>query len=619
MSNNWGTSPSRPRKTENRFAITPDTPANGNAFSGANGDDQSQLLAEPSWIAKPHGSERSSENPQPRRTAYPRPDYSPLWSYGNFPLTLAFDEEPSSAATPTTHSPGPPKAPGYAFGPPPLELANPDNDPEFSSAIFVPTKADWQAIRSHGTAQGQTSLKDLLEENEKIKIEARRIVAQSMLEKTSLERQHAQQRDAWHDQLERARAAANQWFPPKGATVRRPRLISDQEIEEEACQIESNGKTKVAKEDLPSAESEMHPPLYNNSPDRLRQMAVEFLLHRSKIAYALKDWKTMERTSREAYETATYFNWEPYVARCAFWIGIALYHQKNWVEAYDAFEEADRTNGYYIARRYILHWLEKTNKRMEGSPWSSAAPSTARGENPPLLTPLLTPLDTVVEETDSYPFPNKRDHDDADGGRTPSNKALPTNDQSFHAIMNALQADGSDWRRTAALHENGPGRNAPTRVAAASPKNRTSGVKPRPPAIRLRSKVAPPSERTPRLYEPQPSADLAGPEIGPSISTPPSSETFVNASQDQQQEPPSNIDLPSSPLSSSTTPTTALPSSRPPQLPTPTASSFAFPPPLSPKSLAKQQRIANLTAQRRLEESKINAAISTVKDIASPR
>lgn len=63
-----------------------------------------------------------------------------------------------------------------------------------------------------------------------------------------------------------------------------------------------------------------------------------------------------------------------------------------------------------------------------------------------------------------------------------------------------------------------------------------------------------------------------------------------------QHEPPSNTSLPSSPSSVS-----------------------PKPPPLSPTSLERQERRIALTAQRRLEDSKIEAAIRTVKAVASPR
>lgn len=391
---------------------------------------------------------------------------------------------------------------------------------------------------SYRATEGSTLPADFMEYKVHVDeqfVEAGRILAKSMQEKKSLERQHAQQRAAWQDELERARVAANRWTRPVGAIIRRPKLISDQEIEAEAFQVGFNGKTESAHEELPFAESEKHPPLYNNFPDQLRQMAVEILLQRSKVAYTLKDWNTMDSSSRQAYNLATYFKWEPYLARCAFWIGIALYHRKKWTEAYEAFEEADKTNGYYIARRIILHWLRETSKRLEGSPWSTGL-SAIRGENPPVLTP----LDTVVEEEDSFPFPDTGNPYRADQKDAPSNIGAPTEDESIHATETILLAYDPVPQRNAGSGEIGLGRNAQSRVVAASPKDQR--VKPQLKAITLPSIVEPPRVRTPRLYEPQPSGglsvsgteELSSLEMGQSLATTSVSEPSVNTSQESQ-------------------------------------------------------------------------------------
>ncbi|KAI4275628.1 MAG: hypothetical protein L6R38_005817 [Xanthoria sp. 2 TBL-2021] len=541
MSINSGTSPAHLRIPENRFTLSSGTPVNRNAISEVNAADRVPSPTEPSLTVNPYGSERSPDDRPHRRTAYPQPSYSPSSFFDDSPLVQAFneaDEEQTNVATPTTRSLDPPRTPGYRFGPLPLEVANPDNDPEFDDAIFVSTKADRQPMGSYQATEGSALPADFMEYKVHVDeqfVEARRILAKSMQERKSLERQHAQQRAAWQDELERARVAANRWTRPVGAIVRRPKLISDQEIEAEAYQVGFNGNTEFAHEELPFAESEKHPPLYNNFPDRLRQMAVEILLQRSKVAYTLKDWNTMDSSSRQAYNLATYFKWEPYLARSAFWIGIALYHRKKWTEAYEAFEEADKTNGYYIARRIILHWLRETSKRLEGSPWSTGL-SAIRGENPPVLTP----LDTVVEEEDSFPFPDTGNPYRADQKDAPSNTVAPTDDESIHATETILLAYDPVPQRIAGSGEIDLGRNAQSRVVAASPKDRR--VKPQPKAITLPSIVEPPRVRTPRLYEPQPSGGLSvaendessSLEMGQSLATTSVSETSVNASQESQ-------------------------------------------------------------------------------------
>ncbi|KAL8997215.1 MAG: hypothetical protein Q9169_003481 [Polycauliona sp. 2 TL-2023] len=630
---------------EDRFPLSPDTPVSGTALSEANAAGLASSLPGSILTAKPHNSERSFQHRSYRGTAYPRPSYSPSSFSENSPLAQpsdVADEEPTSAPTPTFPSPNPPKAPAYEFGPPALEVANPDNDPDLSDAIFVPTGADQQPNGSHQIMGGHTTHAECVEYREQVAKQERRLVANEMQKRESLQRQHEQQRAAWQDERERARVAANRWFRPVGVEARKPNLISDQEVDEEARQIGSNGNTKVTQEDIPAAESERHPPLYNNFPDQLRQMAVELLLQRAKIAYTLKDWKTMDSTSRQAKNLATHFKCKPYVARSAFWVGIALYHQKNWTAAYEEFDEADKTDGYYIARRYIGHWLKKTAGRLEGTT-CSAGPSAIRGEYPPILTPLL---DTVVEEADHYPFQDLGDQNGADEARTPTNNMLSADGRSIHALMTALQADDSDRPRQA-------GHNTQSWVTAASPKDPIPRVKPRPKAITLPSIVEPPRVRTPRLYEPQASGtlsvagadELSPRETGQAESASTTAETSVDANQEDeleseenhpahplehaafseapseqdyaqslaflsQQAPPLTISIPSSPLSSPT-PTTAVPIS-PHVLRTPTAS-------LPPISLEQQQRRSVLAAQRRLEDGEIDAEIRNVKAAASPR
>ncbi|KAL8891347.1 MAG: hypothetical protein Q9215_001589 [Flavoplaca cf. flavocitrina] len=656
MSFNSSTSPAHLRIPENRFALSPDTPVNRNANNEGNGLGPGLSQTDPSGLDR-----LPTEGPH-RGTAYPRSSYSPGSIFDDSPIIRNFDEagEEQTIAATTTTPLDPPKAPGYPFGPPPLEVANPDNDPDINDAIYVFSKIELQALAPNQAAEGNALPADFAVYRKHVDgqfAEARRIVAKSMQEKKSLERQHARQRAAWQDELERARVAANRWTRPIGAKVRVPRLISDQEIEAEAYHSQSNGYTESTHEELPFAESEKHPPLYNDFPDHLRQMAVELLVQRSKVAYTLKDWKSMETSSRQAYNLARSFDWEPYIARSAFWIGIALYHRKNWTEAYEAFEEADKTNGYYIARRIILHWLSKTSKRLEGSPGWSSGLSAIRGENPPVLTP----LDTVIEEVDALPIPNPGDQYRIGKQGVASTTVATMDDLAANATEIALLADDQDQRPNAEPKHDGLGRNPSGHHLSASPKDRR--VKPAPKAIKLSSIVEPPTIRTPRLYEPQPSGgvsvagkdDLSLPGKRQPVSMPSESEAFIDVNQKgesrseddhrtgssdpanlskkvsvrsnqqpplsdkpsdsskipspsanqipnqspglpSQQEPPSNISLPSSPSS--------VPSKTPP---------------LSPTSFERQERRIALTAQRRLEDSKIEAAIRNVKAVASPR
>ncbi|KAL8769939.1 MAG: hypothetical protein Q9209_004186 [Squamulea sp. 1 TL-2023] len=417
------------------------------------------------------------------------------------------DAEPLSGGISTTRPLDPPKAPGYPFGPPPLEVANPESDPEFVNAIFDVTKAGRQPIEPDGGREDSIPREEFVKYKERVEeqfIEARRTLLKSMQEKISLERHHARQRDAWQDELSRARTAPPRWSQPVRGSVRKPERISDQEIESEARKFDSNGKYGFLYDIWPSAEHQRHPPLYDYLPAKLRQMAVELLLQRSSVANILKDWKAMENYSQQAYNLATYFKWEPYIARCAFWIGRALYHQRDWIGAYEKFEEAEKTNGYYIARKDILHWLRETSKRLEASPepWSTG-PMAVRGENPPDFTP----LNTVIEEGEDVPFAIPRNQYPA-GRERWSSTLLQDNKQPIHATGTSQQSDHPKHEDRQGSDKFDAAHGAESRLIAASPSARIQRLKSHPEAIKLPSIVEPPRIRTPRIYEPQPSGDL---------------------------------------------------------------------------------------------------------------
>ncbi|KAL8650238.1 MAG: hypothetical protein Q9226_005225 [Calogaya cf. arnoldii] len=141
MSINLSASPAHLRISENRFVLSPDTPVNPNAIGEAIAANRVPSPTED----RPHGM-----------TAYPRPSYSPSSLIDNSPLVQVFnetDEEQEDAATPTASSWDPPKEPAYRFGPPPLEVANPDNDPEFTDAIFVSVREIYRPRRMRAKSE----------------------------------------------------------------------------------------------------------------------------------------------------------------------------------------------------------------------------------------------------------------------------------------------------------------------------------------------------------------------------------------------------------------------------------------------------------------------------------
>ncbi|KAL8862165.1 MAG: hypothetical protein Q9178_001621 [Gyalolechia marmorata] len=540
MSRNSSTSPAHLRMSENMFTLTPDTPVNRNATSRAiDAADPMALPTGPSLTHRPYALGRSPTE-GPRATAYPQANYSAGSLFDNSPLYQAsseFEEERTSAQSSTTRFEDPPKAPEYPFRPHQLEVANPDYDPEFEGAIFDSTKAVPHPIESNQPTEGYISDANSASyeaDVDKQFVQARKTLPEITQENGYLERRHAQQKDAWQNELNRAQIATTRWSQPLREVIKKPRLIGDQEIEIEAHQVDSNGDTEFVRGNLLYSGSQRYQPLYDSFPARLRQMAVELLLQRSNIADILRDWKAMENCSRQAYDLAVYFKWKPYHARCAFSIGKALYQQKDWMGAYEKFEEAEKTEGYYIARRDILHWLSETSQRLEEfpEPWSTTL-SAARGENPPSLTP----LNTVVEEGENVSFPDSGDQYSAAKEGASSNALLPTNKQTIHATDSTLQANDPDAKRGTTSDYIGRGDNAETGVVAASPNDRILRLKSHPKAITLPSVVEPPRIRTPRIYEPQPSNnfsmaqndDLSSQELRSSEATSLGFEMFVNA------------------------------------------------------------------------------------------
>ncbi|KAL9601045.1 MAG: hypothetical protein Q9219_002754 [cf. Caloplaca sp. 3 TL-2023] len=175
------------------------------------------------------------------------------------------------------------------------------------------------------------------------------------------------------------------WSKRRRGDIQKPRLVSEQNFKSKLRQVKIEG-SHARRDKSQSAEPEVDPPLYDNLPDKLRQMTVDVWLLRAKIAYLSKDWNAMENHGQQAQELAGDLQYEPFIAKCAFPIGVALFKQKKRIVAYEKFEEAERTRGYYIPRGEILYWMEKANTKLPGE-----------------RTPYTTPLHSVAEEQEEPP------------------------------------------------------------------------------------------------------------------------------------------------------------------------------------------------------------------------
>lgn len=352
--------------------------------------------------------------------------------------------------------------------------------------------------------------------------QARWMLVIAMQEMSSIKRQHANDKVEWQNELELAQirqdrdAAARDHRAARGE-IRKPKPMIEKAIEREARRVNSPGNTSFMEEGL--AGTPRDAPLYDNLPDQMRQMTVELLLRRSQVAYVLKDWEAMRKYSRQAHDLARSFKWEPFAARCAFWTGIALYHQRDWIGAYENFQEADRTEGYYIPRKDILNWLTQSSERLKDSliPWSNGLPA-ARGDQAPSY---LTPLGTVFEEGEHLPIPITRSENPVRGHLSLSQPAPRAKGESTRP-RDYSPPTGSPGPK----HNAGSDRASSffTVVADAIPTAPTGHIpplnlhrRPVPAAITLPSIVEPPRVRTSLLYSP--GVHRPPPRSGPS-STP---------------------------------------------------------------------------------------------------
>lgn len=124
------------------------------------------------------------------------------------------------------------------------------------------------------------------------------------------------------------------------------------------------------------------PYLYDNIGAKMRQMTVDLWLLRTKVAEYVKDWKAMENYGRQAHKLAGDLRWEPFVAQCALPIGIALFNQGEWFGAYENFEEAEKTQGYYLAPETISVWQRLAAVKADCSAQRPSVPALASNPTP---------------------------------------------------------------------------------------------------------------------------------------------------------------------------------------------------------------------------------------------
>ncbi|KAL9009784.1 MAG: hypothetical protein Q9173_005220, partial [Seirophora scorigena] len=315
--------------------------------------------------------------------------------------------------------------------------------------------------------------------------------------------------------------------------VRKPKLVSERMLESASRQLQSKDDVAPVDETLRSALPTEDPPLYDNIKDKMRQMTVELWLVGAKIAYSMQNWHAMEYQSQQAYTLAADLQWEPFQAKCAFPLGVALSRQGHWVRAYESFKEAEKTKGYYIPRSEILIWLTLAAENYA----RSAAPSSYGISAAEGRAPFITPLDSVVEEKEEFPFPTKED-------RKPEGEEPPNPEYSLQAAKPLTKETASPTKleghsSSAPLKEVSQAvvtrayvtlakapRSETSRysgnTADGSPTDRVPGLSSRPAdipaAVTLATLPAPASIGSPRLYTPK---DQPAPSPPMAAGTPP--------------------------------------------------------------------------------------------------
>ncbi|KAL8949958.1 MAG: hypothetical protein Q9222_003969 [Ikaeria aurantiellina] len=223
-------------------------------------------------------------------------------------------------------------------------------------------------------------------EYELYKATAEERLNEARIQAQSLERQHFLERAKWQEKLEdahiqRARHAAARWSRDGKAKICKPAPARREWFDTNARWIDRQDANRSNTETPSTSRPVLEPPLYDNIPDKIRQMTVDMWLLRSKIASAMEEWQAMETHSRKAQDLAKAFYWGPFVAKCAFPQGLALYKQGYWQQAHSYLQEAEKTNGYYVVREEISRWLKLASEKLHD-------PAVSFPERAPIVSPL---------------------------------------------------------------------------------------------------------------------------------------------------------------------------------------------------------------------------------------
>ncbi|KAL8649340.1 MAG: hypothetical protein Q9210_004462, partial [Variospora velana] len=283
-------------------------------------------------------------------------------------------------------------------------------------------------------------------------------------------------------QMGKKQDRAARWFRAERAEVRKPKPISEWKLD----MVFLQWKAEDDDETLRSASLTVDPPLYDNIKDKMRQVAVELCLVRSRIAYSMQNWREMESRSQQAYNLAADLPWEPFKAKCALPLGVALYQQGHWERAYENFHEALNTGRFYGPRSVIQKWINLVTERLPRERALS-----------------ITPLGSVVEEKEEFPFPTRQDRKPESEGPPSSHHSLQVAECSTKetALPSTSEAHSSSAPLKQVTQAVVTGAIRYTGNAADG--STTNRVLDGPAAITVSTDPSPASFGSPRLYNPK--------------------------------------------------------------------------------------------------------------------
>lgn len=117
--------------------------------------------------------------------------------------------------------------------------------------------------------------------------------------------------------------------------------------------------------------------MYSQLPRNIKYVTVEMALMTADASMILRDWKEMEQHCSWALKEAGDLHDLPLTSLCHFMMGVALYNQRKWGLAFEAFRNAGPCKNVHKTSEEVEEWLRKAQRAGEASSATSAFPSSS--------------------------------------------------------------------------------------------------------------------------------------------------------------------------------------------------------------------------------------------------